>query len=120
MSQNIHVRADGSWEFTYGNDGDSRLRDPEKNAVPNYRVYNPITGTFDYQTLYRVYCRNCGVDGGLSARTAVYVVYLCDDCFPKNQDSNFIPMPSDEEVRWRQGLPPEGEEDKGKIVIAPK
>lgn len=110
MAQGIEIKADGSWVFHGGDDGDSRLRDPEKNAIPNYRVWNPIEKKFEYQTLHRVYCRACGKDGGVSARTAVYVVYLCDDCYRTNQDPNFVAMPTDEEFRWRQGLPPPDKE----------
>lgn len=97
----FEIKADGEWVFK---GEDSRLRDPEKNAVPNYRIWNPLTRRFEYQTLHRVYCRACGKDGGLSARTATYVVYLCDDCYRTNQDPNFIPMPPDEEIAWRNGL----------------
>src|SRR6266851_3930782 len=104
--------------FHGGDDGDSRMRDPEKNAVPNCRIWNPLyidpvtgeRGRFEYQVLYRTYCRNCGADGGLSARTALYVIYLCNKCYQGSQDPNFIPMPPDDEYRWRYGLPSAEEE----------
>lgn len=117
MARGIEVKPNGEWVFHGGDDGDSRLRDPEKNAIPNFRVWNPLyenadgtRGRFEYQVMYRTYCRSCGADGGLSARTALYVVYLCENCYHKNQDPNFIAMPSDEEYRWRYGLPSAEEE----------
>jgi len=119
VSQSISINADGSWKFHAGDDGDSRLRDPDKNAVSNYRIFNQLTGKFEYTVLHRVYCRSCGKDGGLSARTAVYIIYLCENCAETNQDPNLTLMPSDEEYRWRQGLPAEGEKEKG-IIVAPK
>lgn len=119
MSQSIEIRADGSWVFHGGDDGDSRLRDPEKNAIPNYRLWNPLwinpatglkEGRYEYQTVHRVYCRSCGADGGISARTSVYIVYYCEK--HAQTDPNFIPMPPDEEFRWRQGLPPRSDDDE--------
>src|SRR5271163_2237256 len=102
MADRIEIKPNGEWVF-HGED--SRLRDPEKNALVGQHIWNAITQQFEYQTLYKVYCKNCGADGGLSARTAVYVNYLCDKCFESNTDPDFSPMPPDEEVRWRNGLP---------------
>lgn len=118
MAQRIEIKPNGEWIFHGGDDGDSRLRDPEKNAVPNFRVWNPLyvdpvtgeRGRFEYQVMYHVYCRSCGADGGLSARTTLYVVYLCENCYARNQDPNFVAMPPDEEYRWRYNLPSAEEE----------
>ncbi len=116
MAQSIEIKEDGSWVFHGGDSGDSRMRDPEKNAIPNYRIWNPISGQFEYQTVYRTYCRACGKETGISARQAVYVVYLCDDCYATNQDPSFVAMPPDEEFRWRQGLPAADKEEGIKVV----
>jgi hypothetical protein len=43
-------------------------------------------------------------------------VYLCDVCYRTNQDPNFIPMPPDEEIRWRNGLP-EPDKDEGIKIV---
>jgi len=111
MAQGIEIKQDGSWVF-HGED--SRMRDPEKNAIPNFRVVNPFTGKSDYQTVYRTYCRACGVETGISARSAPYVIYLCEKCAPTNQDPNLVLMPPDEEFRWRNGLP---DKDKDNALI---
>lgn len=120
MANSIEIKPDGSWVFHGGDDGDSRLRDPEKNAVPNYRLWNPLTNRYEYHTLYKVYCRNCGKEEGFAARQAVYIVYFCDDCWAKNQDPNFVLMPPDEEYRWRQGLKPDEDVPETSLIIAPK
>ncbi len=76
MSDRIEIKPDGSWIF-HGED--SRLRDPGKNEVTNYRVWNPLEKKFEYRVMHRVYCLNCGADGGLTARTALYVKYICEE-----------------------------------------
>ncbi len=109
MSDRIEIKPDGSWIF-HGED--SRLRDPGKNEVTNYRVWNPLEKKFEYRVMHRVYCLNCGADGGLTARTALYVKYICDKCFEVQQPADFIPMLPEEEVRWRHGLPSLEKEQK--------
>ncbi len=52
----------------------------------------------------KVYCMNCGADGGYSARTSFMVKYLCDKCYAKCP-ADFLPMTPDQEYRWRNGLP---------------
>jgi hypothetical protein len=116
MANSWEIKADGSWIFHGGDDGDSRLRDPEKNALPNVRLWNAITRQFEYRVMYKVYCRSCGADGGLACREATYVIYLCDDCYKDNQDPNFVPMPPDEEIRWRNGIT---EEQQSAVILAP-
>lgn len=85
---------------------DSRLRRGREDKQVTYRVFNPILGKFEYRVMDKVYCKNCGTEGGYSAREALYIVYFCDDCWEKNQDPSFILMPPDEEIRWRNGLAP--------------
>ena len=102
MADSISINADGSWEF-HGDD--SRLKNSREDKQKTYRIWNALTKQFEYQTMDRVFCFSCGADGGLSARTAVYVKYLCDDCFKKYPADEFIPMTADEEYRWRMGLP---------------
>ncbi len=91
MSDKITIKPDGSWEF-HGED--SRLR--------RHREDHQVIGLHG-QMMDKVYCMDCGADGGYSSRTAVSVHYLCDKCFEKPHPS-FIPMLPDEEIRWRNGL----------------
>lgn len=102
MADHVEIKPDGSWVF-HGED--SRMRDPEKNAIPNYHIWNPISQEFEYRTVYRVYCMNCGKEYGVTARQSVFVKAICDDCWTVEQPPDFIPMTPDEEYRWRMGLP---------------
>lgn len=120
MGQSIEIKKDGSWEFHPGDDGDSRLKHSREDHQVTYRIWNMLTNRFEYQVMDKVYCRSCGADGGYSARTAVYIVYLCDKCYETNQDPNFRPMPPDEEYRWRQGLKPEEDVPETSILVVPK
>lgn len=101
MSDRIEIKRDGSWVF-HGED--SRLKHSREDHQVTRRIWNPLTRRHEYQVLDKVFCMNCGADGGLSARTAVYVRYLCDDCYNKGDNYGFVPMAPDEEFRWRNGL----------------
>lgn len=99
------IKADGSWEY-HGED--SRLRDHTRNQV-TYRIWNPLSQRFEWQTMDKVYCKNCGADGGYSSRYSAMVVYFCDRCwetYGKEQANLKLMLPT-EEWRWRNGLPPE-------------
>lgn len=108
MAESIEIKPDGSWVF-HGED--SRLKNGREDKQVTYRIWNALSKQFEYQTLDKIYCMNCGCDGGFSARTAVYVKYLCDKCFETSKPDNFCPMPPDEEYRWRMGLPPKTDEE---------
>lgn len=101
MSDSIEIKSSGEWVF-HGED--SRLSRGREDKQVTYRIWNMLTSRFEYQVLDKVYCMNCGTDCGLSARTAVYVKYLCDHCFETARPDTFCPMPPDEEYRWRMGL----------------
>ena len=104
MAESIHIKADGSWVF----DGeDSRLKRSREEKQVTYRIWNPLTQQFEYQTMDKIYCMNCGADGGYSARTSFMVKYLCDRCYEKCP-ADFLPMTPDQEYRWRNGLPETG------------
>lgn len=102
MAESIHIKADGSWVF----DGeDSRLKRDREAKQVTYRIWNALEKRFEYQTMDKVYCMNCGADGGYSARIAWMVKYLCDLCYAKQpKDGSFIPMLPEEEAAWRMGL----------------
>jgi len=107
MADHFEIKSDGSWVF-HGED--SRLRDRTRNQV-TWRIWNPITKQFEWQTMDKVYCFNCGADGGYSSRSSACVKYICDKCFELPcWDGRFIPMLPEEEFRWRNGLPPKGED----------
>ena len=103
MSDKVVIKPDGSWEFQ---GEDSRMRNPSFGEKVNYRVPNPLTGKSEYRVMHRVFCMNCGADGGLSAREASFVMFLCDDCYNSGTDwsKKFCPMLPDEEYAWRQGI----------------
>jgi hypothetical protein len=104
MADRFEIKADGSWEY-HGED--SRLRDRTKNQV-TWRIWNPIKQQFEWQTMDKVYCRDCGADGGYSSRSSACVVYFCDKCWEAaRQFPQYIPMLPTEEWRWRNGLPAE-------------
>jgi hypothetical protein len=96
------IKPDGSWEFR---GEDSRLTRGREAKQVTWKIKNPLTGKSEWATMDRVYCMNCGADGGVSARSATYVRYFCQACWPKIQSTGqFIPMATDEEFRWRNGL----------------
>lgn len=102
MSDEFHIKADGSWEFK---GEDSRLRDHTRNQV-TWRIWNPISQQFEWQTMDKVYCFNCGADGGYCARNSPYIAYFCDKCWEKGQDpARWVPMTPHEEWCWRNNLP---------------
>ena len=113
MPDHIEIKSNGEWVF-HGED--SRLKRGREDKQWTGKFWNQLTQQFEWGVLDRIYCMNCGTDGGLSARTAVYVKYLCDDCFKRCKPENFSPMPPDEEYRWRMGLPPADSNDKKVIV----
>lgn len=103
MSDEFHIRADGSWEFK---GEDSRLKDRTRNQV-TWRIWNPIAQEFQWQTMDKVYCRDCGTDGGYSSRNSPAVFYLCPKCADKpGHKMDWVPMLPHEEWCWRNGLPP--------------
>ena len=103
MADHFTIKADGSWEFK---GEDSRLRDHTRNQV-TWRIWNPISRQFEWQTMDKVYCFNCGADGGYCARSSPLIKYICDKCWDLNcWNGRFIPMLPREEWCWRNGLPP--------------
>lgn len=97
----IIIKPDGSWEFR---GEDSRLTRSREAKQVSWKIFNPLTGKSEWAILDKVYCFNCGCDGGVSARSAPYVRYFCEKCWEKAPKDRFIPMPPDEEYRWRMGL----------------
>lgn len=108
MSDEFHIKADGSWEFK---GEDSRLKDRTRNQV-TWRIWNPIAQAFQWQTMDKVYCFDCGADGGYSSRNSPMIRYICQKCWDKGcWNQQFIPMLPMEEHRWRNGLSPLREGD---------
>lgn len=101
MSDKFHIKPDGSWVFE---GEDSRLKNHREDHQVTYKVWDAMKRAFEIKVMDKVYCRNCGADGGLSARTAPYVSYLCQKCWDKGTQAGFIPMLPDEEAAWRMGL----------------
>jgi hypothetical protein len=109
MAEHFTIKPDGSWEF-HGED--SRLKDHTRNQV-TYRIWNPLKQQFEYQTMDKVYCYNCGADGGYSSRNSPCIKFICDKCISvPGFDQRFIPMNPNEEWAWRNGRPDPNEETK--------
>ena len=105
MSEHFIIKPDGSWEFK---GEDSHLRDRTRNQK-TWRMWNPFTRRFEWQTVSPTYCKNCGKEWGYSSRHSAMVVVFCDNCWEKvgKEQANLKLMTPAEEWRWRNGFPPE-------------
>jgi hypothetical protein len=67
----------GSWNRELeGGLPDCRLIGPRRRATTV-----PLTMLLGRMLMERVFCGNCGADGGLvTAEWAAHIFYLCDDC----------------------------------------
>ena len=103
----FHIKPDGSWEFK---GEDSRLRDHSRNQQ-QFKIWNPLLQRWESHWGDHVYCRDCGADGGYCSQNLPAITYFCDKCWPAaSQFSHYIPMLPHEEWRYRNGLPPKGED----------
>ena len=88
----VKIDNNGIWTFE---GEDSRLR--------REREEKQIQGILG-QYMDRVFCLNCGVDGGFAMKSSLFVKYLCDNCADKFGSElarmGLIQMPPEEEREW--------------------
>ena len=93
MSDKVIIRNSGEWLFS---GEDSRLR--------REREEKQVQGILG-QYMDRVYCLNCGADGGMAMKSSLFVKYLCDNCAdkfgPELANHGLVQMPESEEIHWR-------------------
>jgi hypothetical protein len=60
---------------------------------------------FRGQWMERVYCANCGADGGaLTADWSPFMFYLCNECAAKNGDPSGAQRVTEEDEKLARGL----------------